>query len=190
LSHTKLVHGTEGCGYQQFMVLVIPSRAGVQQSLRGRGLEGWGSWQDVDLAWPKRQGFQLGFAPMRPKEAGILAGHGSGHPTWSWGQQSLRVKGMRSMGPGGAWIQHSLRGEGTGRAWMWHSARAWHSLRGRDPGGGGAWIRCGTLARCSPRGGEPCRAEQRLCRPTGGYLAGHCSFIRLWCGEAFHDLRV
>jgi hypothetical protein len=40
------------------MALVIPHGAGVQQSLRGRGIKGGSQW-GVDLAQTKRQGLQL-----------------------------------------------------------------------------------------------------------------------------------
>jgi hypothetical protein len=45
--------------------------------------KGWGSWQGGDLAEPGM---------------GILVGHGSSHPMWSWGPAGPEVQGSQGTG--------------------------------------------------------------------------------------------
>jgi hypothetical protein len=92
-----------------------------------------------------------------------------------WGSQ----QGVALVIQRGAGAQHSLRGgvfkgQGSRQGVDPAQSNRWGSQWGVDParscdgnpGGGGAWIQRGAVARRSPRGGEPGRVEELLCRAT------------------------
>jgi hypothetical protein len=82
LSHTKLVPSPERQGSRQGMALIIPHRAGTQQSLRGGKLKGQRSyWYGSGAA--QEVGIPAGRGSGVAQEACIQVRHGSSRPTWS-----------------------------------------------------------------------------------------------------------
>jgi hypothetical protein len=67
----------------------------------------------------------VGWGSGRAQGVGIPVGHGSGHPTWSWG----------SAGPDG----QGLKGQGSQRTMDPVRAGVQSDLRGGDPGGAEQW---------------------------------------------------
>jgi hypothetical protein len=97
LSHAKLVPSPDGWGSQQGIALVIPRRAGAQQSLRCRG----------------------GLSGRCPSGVWIQHSSRGRGPGGAWIQHGARAwQGLRGGDPGGgggAWIWHA--------AVAWHSLR-------------------------------------------------------------------
>jgi hypothetical protein len=141
-----------------------------------------------------------------PWVVGIPAGHGSSTelgPSMAKGRRSRQRWiwwSHMELEPSRAWGAGDLRGGDPGGAWIQCKLV---SCRVR---GAGILAECGSSVDvgvpCGPRGPNPsdawiwCRAgawwvEQQLCRPPkAGTWQASCSFIRSWCGEGFHNLRV
>jgi hypothetical protein len=161
----QAVAWTRGAAILGGMAPVIPCRAEVQQKLRDGEIEDQGSQWHGDPAWPKRQGSWWCVDPVQPKRWGYQQGVDSAQPRSCGSGQ-----GMDLVIPRGAGTHKILRCGGSrhrwpGRSWIRCGARVWYLLRCRNPGGGGAWIRCRAVAQHIPWWGESGIVKQQLCRP-------------------------
>jgi hypothetical protein len=130
---------------------------------------------------------QLSHAKLVP----VPAGQGSNCSTWSWSPSGPDGRSLRGGGPvvprvPGA--QQGLRGGGLGGAGI-------PVVHGSGMAREAGILPCMGLARgCGLAQPEGQRAWQNGAVALQTYVAGirqaSCSFIRLWRGEAFHNLSV